>query len=1035
MQISRDRRQFKCNSLSVALAGALTMSVPMQVLAQSQESEGETSTSEQATAASLDKVVVTGSRIARAGFDTLEPAAVINRESIEEYGFTNVIEAFRTTPSIGAGVSYRGDQASFGAGVNFVSRFGLGSNRMLTLVNGRRFVTSTPPTIFGAGGGSGVQVDVNAIPSIMVSRIENMGIGGAPTYGSDAISGVTNLILRDRFEGAEVQLGYGKTSKGDNERQSFAGIFGSNFADGRGNVTVAVEFDNNDGVNALQRDYYRQGYSLQTNPNAAVVAGAQPWRTPANDGRLDPGIPFNTGSSDGIFDAVFIRDRRIASMTFGGLILPSTATPGNYQLNGAGVIRGFGPDNRLWHFNRAGELVPFDPGVSFPSGNASGGDGLNLNETVPLIADLERRTIYSTGSFDFTDSVGGFFELSRYEATARETLDQNVYQGISFGAANPDGSGAQSGAMLFRADNPFLSEATRSILRENGIESFRLSRSSRDLSMNNSATETELTRVVVGLDGYFDAAGRAFNWEASLVRGKGEFEYLGTGLIQQNFINAINVTADASGRIVCDSTAPGTTVDPACRPLNLFGEGVASREALDYVSTSTLAKAESEQTVFNASITGGLFDLPGGEFSFAAGYEHRREEGSFTPSEYQRLGQGRSVPIAASHGKFSTNEYFAEILAPLVDGEANLPFLHRLDLTAKVRRVDNSTAGWFTTYTYGLQYEPFAGVQLRGNKTRSMRAPAIAELYTSLQPAFYSIPEACTQANIGGGTKPAVRRRNCEAFFAAYSNVDRTTFLAAPTTQLGTSNGNPNLMNEEAKSWTAGIVLSPEWLGGLRIAADWYDIEVTDVITALSPTDIVLGCFDNDEFNANDVNNANRFCSLISRNPETGVANGIATEYGNGPMLVFRGWTSEVDYRLNMDRFGQLQLGFYGYFPKDRGQASAPGVPFEQQVGSVNEPKRQFRWAAQYSVGPWSAGVSANYTSSARNSLTATAESREAIWRDSYTIWDANIGYRLSDNARLNLAVINATDEIGPFPYLVDAIGRRYMATLRYNFR
>src|SRR5690606_22041626 len=111
--------------------------------------------------------------------------------------------------------------------------------------------------------------------------------------------------------------------------------------------------------------------------------------------------------------------------------------------------------------------------------------------------------------------------------------------------------------------------------------------------------------------------------------------YLGNGLIQQNFINALNVTTDASGNIICDSAAAGTTVDANCRPLNLFGEGLASRDALDYVSTRTLAKAQTRQTVFNASVTGGLFDLPGGEFSAAAGYEHRREEGSFTPSEYQ----------------------------------------------------------------------------------------------------------------------------------------------------------------------------------------------------------------------------------------------------------------------------------------------------------------------------------------------------------------------------------------------------------------
>ena len=1022
--------------LSLALTSALILTAAGHAAAQDASVGNGKRTSNGEEATELDRITVTGSRIHRAGFDTLEPAAVVSRQDIEAYGHTNLIDALTKVPGISAGVTSRGDQADFGAGVNFASRFGLGSNRLLTLVNGRRHVTSTPPTVFGAGSGSGIQVDLNAIPGIMVDRVENLSVGGAPTYGSDAISGVTNIILREKFEGAEVELGYGNTSKGDNDRYSWAAIFGTNFADDRGNITVAVELDNSEGVNALQRDFYRRGYSLQTNPTAANAERFQPWRTPGSDGRIDGSIPFNTGPKDGIADQVWIKDRRVSNMTFGGLMLPSDImVTRSYQRNAMGELNGFGPDNKLWQFNNSGNLVEFDPGITYPSGNASGGDGLNLLETMPLIADLERRSVYSNGSFQFTDDVRGFFELSRYEATARETLDQNVYNAASFGAADPDGSGAQSGALLFKATNPFLSAASRKILADNGITEFRLSRSSRDLSMNNASTETVMTRAVLGADGYFGIGQRNFNWEASITHGRGDFDYLGTGLIQQNFINALNVTTDASGNILCDSTAAGTTVDANCRPLNLFGEGLASREALDYVSTRTLAKAQTRQTVFNASVTGGLFDLPGGEFSAAAGYEHRREEGSFTPSEYQRLGQGRSVPIQGAQGGYNTNEIFGEFLAPLFNPDWGLPGLHRLDVTAKVRRVDNSVAGGFTAYTYGLQYEPFAGIQLRGNKTQSMRAPSIAELYTSLQPAYYDIPEVCSVSAINGGSNPATRRRNCDAFFQAYSGADPATFQAAPTNTLGSTNGYTGLKNEKAKSWTAGIVMAPDWLKGLRVAADWYDIEITDVITRLSPNDIITGCFDNDNFNAGDVPNANRFCSLVTRDPLTGAAIDIKTQYGNGPVLMFRGWTAEVDYRLDLNRFGKLDVGFYGYMPKNRGQAANADVPFVEQVGTFNEPKRQFRWTAQHRIGNWSTGFAANYTSSAQSSLVATPESRQYFVRDSWTTWDANVSYRFTENARLNLAAINLTDDIGPFPYVLDSLGRRFMMSLRYKFQ
>jgi len=691
---------------------------------------------------------------------------------------------------------------------------------------------------------------------------------------------------------------------------------------------------------------------------------------------------------------------------------------------------------QLWHFNNSGELVEYDPGISYSGGNASGGDGLNLTETTPLIADLERKSVWTGGSFELTDNVRSFFELSHYKATAHETLDQNVYNAANFGASNPDGTGSSdSGALLFSANNPFLSAASRQILADNGITEFRLSRSSRDLSMNNASTETAMTRVVVGLDGVFHLGQRGFNWETTLTHGRGDFDYLGTGLIQQNFINAINVTTDGAGNIICDSSAPGTTVDPNCRPLNLFGENQMSPEALEYVSTNTRAEAKTRQSVFNASVTGGLFDLPGGEFSVAAGYEHRREEGAFIPSEYERLGQGRAVPIQNARGEYQTNEYFAEFLAPLIDPHAEGRGPYRLDVTGKVRRVNHSTSGLFTAYTYGLQFEPWEGVQLRGNRTKSMRAPAIAELYTTQQPAFDFVFEPCELANIDGGTNPAIRRRNCEAFFAAHPNVDRNDFEEPGVSILGTFNGFAGLRNERADSWTAGLVLTPTWVNGLRIAADWYDIEVTDVITDMSGDDIARGCFDNEDFDLTDPDNGNRYCRLLTRDPVTAVVNGFSAEYDNGPVRIFRGWTSEVDYRLDLNRFGRVDLSFYGYFPKNSGEAASAEIPFVERVGTFNLPKRQFRWTAQHHIGNWSAGVIANYTSGSRQSLTATEENRQYLYRDSWTTWDANVSYRATDNLRVNLAVLNLGDSIGPFPYVLDSLGRRYMLTVKYGFR
>jgi len=884
-----------------------------------QNRSGKTQPPRQPSITDLDRVRVTatGTRIPRAGFDTLEPAQVIGRELLEDTNTVNLIDLVARSPSFGAGASYYGNQSSFGAGVNFAQRFGLGSNRLLTLVNGRRFVTSNPPTVFGPDGG-GTQVDLSNIPTNMVQRIENISIGGAPTYGSDAISGVSNIILRDNFSGMETQAGYGQTERGDVPVYLLSNLLGSDFADGRGHFVLSTEVSRTEGVRADTSHVRRHAYSLQLNPDAKAIAQYQPGRDPATDGRVNGQIPFNSGPSDGVPASVYIRDTRWSDMTFGGLALP---TGGSHIRDASGQLRGFGPNqNQLLQFDTQGQLVPYNPGNNFGRSFASGGDGINPVLVSQLVSDQDRANVFSTGHFDFTDSLRGFWEASWGRVRTRELVNQNAYNAVGFGYARLDGGGSTSGALEFPADHPLLTAQARQTLQDMGVQSFRLSRSSRDLGMSTAASESQLWRVVGGLSGPFDLAGRSYNWEATMTHGQGRFDYLSRGLIQQNFINALNATRDAAGNVVCDSTRPGTTADPACAPLDLFGQGRASREALAYVSTPTRATSDTAQTVFNTNVTGGLFDLPGGETTFNVGYEYRREAASFTPSTYQRLGLGRAVPIQGSRGSYYSNEYFGEVFAPLVDSEAGIPGLHRLDLTGKLRRVQSSVNGGFNAYTYGFQYEPLEGLQLRANRTQSFRAPSISELYTSSQAAYFFIPEPCEASSIDSGPRPDLRRANCQKFFAAYPGINPNTFESAGTSQLGYTSGSTSLRNEKARSWTAGLVLKPKNVEGLRAAVDYYNINLTDVITELGESDITSGCFDSEVFDASDVNNANRFCSMITRDPATAVATSIRTTYANGPYINFKGWTAEVNYLVDLAQRGwgrgSLQLNFYGYFPR-----------------------------------------------------------------------------------------------------------------------
>ncbi len=1020
-------RNILATSLLLAIsAQAAAQDAPPPVADESRAGEGTRTQEVKATTLDRVQVSATGTRIPRAGFDTLEPAQVISRQELDDGNITNLATAFNRTPSFSLDASSEGDQSSFGAGVNFASRFGLGSNRLLTLVNGRRFVSANPPTVFGPGE-PGSQVDLNVIPTNLIDRTENISIGGAPTYGSDAISGVSNVILRDRFDGVEVGLGYGMTERGDGQRTSASSLFGTDFAKGRGHFVLALDYEGTQGVPQSARRFYQRGYSLQPNPSASAIARYQPGRVAAEDGRVHTGIPFNNGNSDGVPGQVYIRDRHLQAMTWGGVALPT----GAYTADSSGRLRGFGANaDQYLQFDRNGQLVPYDPGTNFGTGSASGGDGLQLWQTAQILTGLDRKTAYMTGHFDFTDQLRGFWEASASNSEAREIRAQSIYNAAGFGTARLDGSGGQSGMLQIPSTHPLLTQQARDTLQAIGAEQFQLSRASRDLVINNAGANSNVWRVVGGLEGHFNLGERGFDWEASGVYGRGDFTYTGQGLVQQNFINALNVTRTADGRVVCDASAPGTVADPACVPLDIFGEGRASRDALAYVTVPTRTRAMLAQTVFNANLTGDIVELPGGMMSFNAGYEYRREQGSFDPGSFQQQGLGRSVAISPSRGTVQSNEFFGEVFAPLVDSETGIPGLHRFDVTAKLRRVNNSVNGWFTAYTYGFQYEPVAGVQLRANQTRSFRSPSLVELYAD-QAAFYFVTEPCQAANITSGPRPDQRSANCAAFFSGYPSVDPASFQGPTSSIPGHLVGSQQLRNEQADSWTAGLVLQPDWAEGLRMAVDYYRIDLSDIIDSVGTTDILSGCFDSDTFNASDVAHANRYCSMVTRDPVTAMATNIDTTYVNGPYINFRGWTAEASYRLDLDRLGwgkgRVDLGVYAYFPQVWERAAAPGIPAVDQANTGDGESRKYQWSARYATGPWSLGTTATYTPSRPAKPNTTVESRDYLRIDGYLSVNANVGYRFSDRWKMNLSVDNLTDDIGPFPFVRDAMGRRYM--------
>ncbi|MEO8062537.1 MAG: TonB-dependent receptor [Pseudomonadota bacterium] len=987
------------------------------------------------------EVLVTGSRIKRAGLDTLEPALIVTGEYLRNRGLTNVADALNEMPGFGVGVTPEGGQSPYAPGVNFVNLFGLGSNRTLTLVNGRRIVTSNPPALFGPAA-PGNQVDLNFIPTVLLEGVETLTIGGAPTYGADAIAGVVNVKLKKDFAGIQAFGQYGQLDSGGGQSNSLGLVGGWNFAGERGNVTASVQRSTMDGVLATSSKRYADGYGYVGNPNATTISG-QTTRTPTNDGRVNPDIPFNTGAADGIPNTVLIGNRRSVNHNYNGVVLP----PGADKLPD-GRLRCFGAGNdTCLQFATNGNLVPYDRGINFGTSDASGGDGLDLMSTVPLMTDLERTTGTLGAHFDVTDNVQLFADVYVYHNEAIELVDQPVFNTISF-------AGTSSGPITLPANHPMLTQQARDTLAGLGATTFRLSRASRDLAVNNSLGSGDLYQAVAGATGNFQVASRRYEWETYLNFGHNKSRYSGAQLDHQRFVNSLNVASaggslqcsptpnytglpDAQGRILVNGEAP--VADPACVPLDIFGDGRPSAAALAYVTSVQHVDAELEQQVFNANIGSVLFDIAGGPVQYNVGLEHRRESGAFQPDDYLFAGRGRSAPIARIRGDYSTNEVFGEVTMPLFSHENALPGLSRLTLVAKARRVDTSINGDFTAWTGGLEWAPVEDIELRGNVTRSLRIPAITELYLPVSSLFGQVNDPCSSAFLTAGNRKPIRRANCEKFFAEYGLPNDGSWISNATTAAvpGTSQGDPDLGNETSNAWTAGFVLRPRWVPDLTLSVDWIDVRIDNTITRLSGADLSAACFDNADY-------PNHYCDYFTRGArgagQPGQITFFQSGYANGAFQSMAGVILEGHLRHDFGTVGAFDLGV-SYYRLREELRSATGLfttNSEEQIGSPTD-------TAQLDLG-WQRGNlgarwQTHYVGAQLYDRTFNAESRDILEVNSDWVHNFSLSYQPAESTVVHLAVTNVFDGAPPFPISVDAfngnydfLGRRYSLSVTYDF-
>lgn len=954
----------------------------------------------------FEEIVVTGSRIKRTGTTTSAPVAALNSEFLSDRGYVSAAQALNTLTAARPQVSQAdGSGASSGSGQQFPDLFGLGAGRTLTLVNGRRMVTSS-------SGLGDAQVDANIIPLGLLERVEVVQAGGAAVYGSDAIAGVVNYIVKDDFEGLELDAQYGTDSRGDYPTYSGRVTFGANFADDRGNIAVNVEYSNTDPLYSSDRDIPAIGRITQSNSE-------------------------DTGPNDGIPSVSDVFDAAFWNFNSNGIIYTIPAPLQNFLLTDGSTPLQFNPD---------GSIDAYDPGNILGIPFASGGEGYPYSDLTGLYTGVERVTGNLIAHYDLSDKMTLSTELL-YAKTVGTEVPQGYSRTVLYGADTP------LGALFFNIANPFLSDEAIASLSSAypgfafGAPLF-LSKYFLDAVPDNQQTsKTETYRALVSLDGEFESGGRDFYWSVygSYARVNGQSRRWEVDNAKfANAFGAVQVGDDIICAINADANASND--DPSCSPVNPFGFGNVSEAAQQYVGVLAGMDYVNEQIDFVASLGGDVLDLPAGTVKFNVAYEHRDEKASFTPLEANQLGLfGIGEMEQAVEGKYNTNELSAELLIPIVGGDFTLSAVQELELSTAYRYVDNSAAGIESVWDIGLRYVPVDGVTLRMSRSRNFRAPTLTQLFAPSSTALNAIGnDPCDADNIDAGSNPIVRRANCEAEWAAHPEYGDLASFQDPAENFSiaaiTTGGNADLRNEISNTFTYGVVLQPKFAPGLTITADRIEIDLEDGLSAFTVEDFAATCYDTPDMPED-------ICGTFTRQGVTGehipgtIITGLTTTFNAG-VVKYRGEVYNLNYMFGLDDvfgdgtgdMGTLQLNVEATH-NSLFTSSVTGTVFTRIDGTVSMPEWVARLNVDYAKGPLRFSYQAYRLNSALAEPNATIENNPHPVIGSNTVHSISGQYEF-ESFVLRAGVNNFTDKLPSFPSRAygDIIGRSYYVGVTTKF-
>jgi outer membrane receptor protein involved in Fe transport len=896
-------------------------------------------------------VVVTGSRIARPTLDSPIPVTTLSAADLTRTGATVIGDVLNDLPSLRSTYSQATSTQFIGtSGLNLLDLRGLGESRTLVLVNGRRHITASEGEFL---------VDTNTIPTELIDRVDIVTGGSSAVYGSDAMAGVVNFVLKRNFEGLTLNGQGGVTDKGGRGTYRLSGTFGKNFAGGRGNIALSLEYNQADLVTYADRADLTGAYAGRS--QFQVVD------SPSADNTI-PNRTFLTGVHS------FGYDNGGNFIAYGGSSpLGCSAVVTACRDNGAPRIFGFNSDGTIREYNYGRDFRPVG------SNNNQGGDGATLNDRGTLNPSLKRYVANLVGHFDVSDAFKPFIEAKfvRVESfnQGSPTFGQGGEQGlvtlrdddgnpIGTRPADP-GTYLGSGVPIF-FDNAYLNPAAAATIRSllpADATFFRLNRNNNDLGTRDEFDRRDTFRVVVGAEGTFNE-----DWKYDVSVNYGElttFSRFSNNRYESRFQNAVDAVRNGAGQIVCRINQT-TVTDPSCVPLNILGQGNASQAALNYINTTSFRRGKATELDINANLVGDssqIFELPGGPVRFALGGEYRRETARYAYDDTIKGGDTffNAIPDFAPPS-FAVKEAYGELELPLL---RELPFAQELTVNGAGRVADyKGSTGTVWAWNAGAIYAPVRDIKFRVNYSRSVRAPTLGDLYSSPSQNFDQLNDPCDVNFINTGR--STRAANCAAagvpvgFVNDVARAGSTEFL---------SGGNPNLTAEVSRSWTYGVVLQPSFVPGLAVTVDYYDIDIKNVIASVDAQTILDACYDAPSLN-------NDFCGLINPRQSGGLfaRPALLQSVVNYASRRAKGIDVDASYTYRLDENNKVALRAVGTWVRDR-----TNFPY------LDTPDRPDRVHGELGDPIWNVNFSADLT---HKNFTLGYQLRY-IGRQSITDWEA----------------------------------------------